>query len=252
MEARTSLIPKYKKIQNYPKIKFLKKKEHQKNNQVYDSYKFFVSDFLKKIFISYKLENAKGEKRILSSSINPPEGFHLYSLVKENKLKKVLEVGMAYGVSSLYICQGFEDSGFDNQSLVSIDPYQSTQWENIGILNLEKEGLSKYSSVIEEKSFVAMSKLFDRGYKFDLIFIDGMHLFDYTISDLYYANKLIKIGGIILLDDIVHKGVERAYNYVLKNYTHWKLLDKSLGNKTTATFVKISEDVRPWDFHVDI
>ena len=80
--------------------------------------------------------------------------------------------------------------------LVSIDPFQSTQWEGIGRLNVQRAGLGEFHHVFEAKDFVAMPKLLEeveqgRRQKFDLIFIDGMHLFDYTLLDFFYADKLL-------------------------------------------------------------
>ena len=50
---------------------------------------------------------------------------------------------------------------------------------------------------IEQKSFLAMPRLLQAGRKFDFCFVDGMHLFDYTALDLFYADLLVRVGGII-------------------------------------------------------
>lgn len=50
---------------------------------------------------------------------------------------------------------------------------------------------------IEQKSFLAMPRLLQAGRKFDFCFVDGMHLFDYTLIDLFYADLLVRVGGII-------------------------------------------------------
>lgn len=241
----------YKKYYEYKDN--IPKKDFEKRLKLYKSYGFFPSEYIEDLYKKYYITDEKGEKHYISSGIKPPEGYHLYSLVKDNKFKNVCEVGMAYGMSSLYICQAFKDSyesrAFVGQSLISIDPNQSTQWKNLGKINLERAGLSGYSSVIEEKSFVAFAQLLERKYIFDLIFIDGMHLMDYTISDLMYADKLTKVGSVIVLDDIRHKGVEKAFKFILKNYNHWLYLGDALGKNTTATFLKIKDDERSWNYH---
>jgi hypothetical protein len=83
-----------------------------------------------------------------------------------------------------------------------------------------------------------------------MVFVDGMHLFDYTILDLFYADQLIDIGGIVTLDDIRLENTRKAYDYVLTNYKHWKLIPNTLSSDTLATFVKINEDNREWNFHL--
>lgn len=244
----------FSKELNYKRFYFYKdnipKKDYERRLKLYKSYGFLLNDYIEDLYKKYYIEDEIGKKHYIGSGIKPPEGYHLYSLIKDNNFKNVCEVGMAYGMSSLYICQAFKDSGFSGQSLISIDPNQSTQWENLGKLNLERAGLSIYSSVIEEKSFVAFSQLLERNYSFDLVFIDGMHLMDYTLSDLMYANKVTKVGSVIVLDDIRHKGVEKAFKFILKNYPHWLYLGDALGKNTTATFLKIKDDERSWNYHV--
>ena len=46
--------------------------------------------------------------------------------------------------------------------------------------------------------------------KFDLIFIDGWHTFYYTLVDFFYSNLLLKIGGMIIIDDALHAGVAKC------------------------------------------
>ncbi len=244
----------FSKELNYKRFYFYKdnipKKDYERRLKLYKSYGFLLNDYIEDLYKKYYIEDELGKKHYIGSGIKPPEGYHLYSLIKDNNFKNVCEVGMAYGMSSVYICQAFKDSGLSGQSLISIDPNQSTQWENLGKLNLERAGLSGYSTVMEEKSFVAFSQLLERKYIFDLVFIDGMHLMDYTLSDLMYANKVTKVGSVIVLDDIRHKGVEKAFKFILQNYNHWLYLGDALGKNTTATFLKIKDDERSWNYHV--
>ena len=70
---------------------------------------------------------------------------------------------------------------------------------------------------------------------FDFVFIDGWHVFDATLLDFYFSDKLIKIGGIILIDDALHKGVEKCVKYIDKNWTSYERI---------KCYKKISEDNR--------
>jgi len=193
----------------------------------------------------------KGEIIKLSSQISPKEGWYLYSLIKKHNFKKVLEVGMANGTSALYICQAFKDKNIKG-NLISIDPFQSTQWKNVGMSQLERANLKKYHSLIEESSDLALPELLKSDKKFDMIFIDGMHLYDYTLIDIYYATKLINMGGLIVVDDIRHKGVKEVIYYIKKNYIMLKFIENNYSSDTMATFKKIKEDDRQWNFHRNI
>lgn len=46
-----------------------------------------------------------GKVNKISAAVGPYEGIHLYQLVLDNKFTRTLEVGMANGLSSLFICQ---------------------------------------------------------------------------------------------------------------------------------------------------
>ena len=185
-----------------------------------------------------------------NSGVGPVEGWHLYSLVKKNNYANLLEIGMAYGTSALFMCQALKELG-GKRKLTSIDPFQSTQWKNIGVLNIQRAKLSDYHAVIEKTSDDAMADLLRQKKSFDLVFIDGMHLFDYTLLDIYFAAKLVRINGVIVVDDVRHRGVRKAIEYVKKNYNFLFFIDNTVANSTMNTFVKIADDTRNWDFHVE-
>ena len=222
---------------------------------------FLVSPLIKEIILTYKTQAIGVPQETIQAGVKVPEGYHLYSLIKDNKFENILEIGFAYGISALFICEALKENG--SGKLISVDPYQSTQWKNIAVKHLSQAGLSKYSELLEEPSYSAMPKILNRksgaGSKtfgsgassktfgsgagsMDLIFIDGMHLFDYTLVDLFYADLLLRVGGVVVLDDIRHKGVKQSYEYILKNYSHWKLVKPTLASETCATFIKVKNE----------
>ena len=48
------------------------------------------------------------------------------------------------------------------------------------------------------------------------MFIDGWHTFDHTLLDLFYANRWIKVGGYIVIDDCNWSSVAKAVSYFSK------------------------------------
>jgi predicted O-methyltransferase YrrM len=186
------------------------------------------------------------EKIKLTSAISPAEGFHLYDLIKRNGYRDILEVGMANGLSTLYMAQALADNGAGN--LTSIDPFQSTQWKSVGIHNITEAKLSDYHNLIEKKSYIALPELLTDEKKYDMIFIDGMHLFDYTLLDVFYATLLCKDGGVIIIDDILHKAPAKVIKYIDTNYKHLRRV-LPLPIKTMATYLKAADDTRSWDFY---
>lgn len=186
---------------------------------------------------------------MISSNVNKEEGKFLHNIIKKNLFKNVIEVGMAYGISSLYICSSLKET---NGKLISIDPYQSSQWHNYGIKLIEKNELNNYHMLIENTSFVVLPELYNKAVRtnkyYDMVFIDGWHTFDYTLIDFFYADKLINIGGYIIIDDIRHNSIKQLVDYLLVNYKHYKQI------KSPTTFLcleKIDNDKRNWNFHIN-
>ena len=82
----------------------------------------------------------------------------------------------------------------------------------------------------------------------DFIFIDGWHTFDYTLVDFFYADLLVREGGMIIVDDVLHRGVNKFEKYIKTNYGFYKQLNSP---KTVGCFKKLRKDDRDWDFHRD-
>jgi predicted O-methyltransferase YrrM len=199
------------------------------------------------IYETRKVKLLDGTTIPLRANVNKPEGTFIYNLVKKHKLTRCMEIGFAMGLSALHICQAFEDLG--DGYLYSIDPFQDTNWRCAGIANIKNAGYNKYHTWIKDKSYSAMPKFLDKD-PFDFIFIDGWHTFDYTLVDMFYADRLLRIGGYLLIDDALHRGPNKAIAYSDKNYKHWKRINTDTP-KTQVLYQKISEDTKDWDYHVD-
>jgi len=156
------------------------------------------------------VHDAQGERVPVDSAVDEAEGALLERLVRDNGCRRTLEVGCAYGLSSLHICGALPPDALHT----IIDPNQSTQWKGIGRLGLERAGLSNWE-LIEQGSEIALPRLLSEGAgRFDLIFIDGWHTFDHTLVDCFYATKLLRTGGILVVDDGQLPSVRRALRHI--------------------------------------
>ena len=124
---------------------------------------------------------------------------------------RVLEIGMAFGASSVHLADGIAAAG--GGSLTAIDPFQSSDWRAIGIHNVERAGHGRLLTMIGEPSFQALPRLLAGGEEFDFIFIDGNHDFDNVFVDLFYADRLLKDGGMMVFDDCGQRPVAKAIRY---------------------------------------
>lgn len=203
-----------------------------------------VQDFHINIIQIYRRVYIDSQAKKIHSAIKEPEMNAIIDIITKNNFIKCLEVGMAFGISAVSILSN------KKCSLISIDPNQSTQWENNGVKLLKEFNYNSRHQLIEKKSYEALPTILkDHEASFDFIFIDGWHTFDYTLVDFFYSNLLLKINGIIMIDDALHKGVTDCIKYLNKNYLFYKKLESP---KTIAIYRKIKNDDREWNFHSNI
>jgi predicted O-methyltransferase YrrM len=176
---------------------------------------------LTEITRTQKVYASDGSAYDLHSSIDEDEGRAIYELIQDQKISASLEVGCAYGISSLYICDALSTHQTRHHTI--IDPVQSTDWRGIGISNLRKASFD-FFSLIEKPSEIALPELLANEEKFQFIFIDGWHTFDHTLLDFFYANRLLEDGGFVAIDDAGRPGIRRVIRYVSKypNYRVYK------------------------------
>jgi predicted O-methyltransferase YrrM len=183
---------------------------------------------LTEILRTRKVYASDGNAFDLHSSIDEDEGRAIYELIKDQTISTSLEVGCAYGISSLYICDALSTRQTRHHTI--IDPAQSTGWRGIGISNLRRAGFD-FFSLIEKPSEIALSELLASGKKFQFIFIDGWHTFDHTLLDFFYANRLLEDGGFVAIDDADWPGIRKVISYVSKypNYRVYKKVNSGNG-----------------------
>ena len=198
-------------------------------------YNASIIENLKRVFIGGRLIK-------VNSAINGAEGKFIRDILLKYKAVNCLEVGMAYGISAFYMLLN------PAVRLISIDPFQSTQWHNYGVKLLAEFKFNTRHQLYPVKSYIALPQILaEMGPGiFDFIFIDGFHTFDYTLVDFFYANLLTKVGGIIVIDDALHAGVAKCVKYIDSNYSFFKRL---VSPSTIAVYLKMREDPRDWDYH---
>lgn len=177
-----------------------------------------------------------GQPHSLHSNVDQQEGRFLFDLITSNSsIEKTLEIGCAYGLSSLHICAALQARSSPEHWI--LDPFQNSQFQGIGIANLERSNFD-FFQLIEEPSEFALPRIAqEQSNTFDLVFIDGWHTFDHTLLDLFYANRLVKVGGYIVIDDCGMASVSKAVSY-FSNYPAFKIKAQSQRAKSVTSALK--------------
>jgi len=153
----------------------------------------------------------------------------LYNFIIKHKCLNVLEIGLAHGMSSVAILSALAENSKELSSadfkLTSIDPFQTCNYKLIGLKNIDKIGLLDHHELIESTDMLALPKLLEKGVKYDLIFIDGMHTFDHVLLNNFYADYLLNVGGFVINDDIWMPSIQKVCAYLSANYTHYQIVE---------------------------
>jgi predicted O-methyltransferase YrrM len=147
-------------------------------------------------------------------SIDRAQGEALRELAVGEGAERTIEVGLALGMSALFLCQAVLQRGGRH---VAVDPFQQESWNGAGLRTLREAGVEDVVEVIEEESQLALPRLVTEGREFDLAFIDGDHRFEGVFLDLYYMTRLVRPGGLIVVDDMWMPSVRMAVAYLERN-----------------------------------
>lgn len=185
---------------------------------------------LEEIYTTRKIAGRTGKQFDGMGGLSTENNIHtLRTLLMELKPEATLEVGMAYGGSALAIAQCHLDLGRPAAyQHVAIDPEQSTYWDDIGRISLERAGLEGYVDVRETTSLVALPRLLSEGRRYGLIYVDGSHQFEDVLLDFVYAHELLEIGGLILFDDSTDSQIIKVLRFIEANYNeHYQRISLS-------------------------
>ncbi|HKG21226.1 MAG TPA: class I SAM-dependent methyltransferase [Blastocatellia bacterium] len=175
-----------------------------------------MNELLRAIYSTGRVEDKDGNAiECFPTSVPFETGALLYDLVRRHGLSRTIEIGMAYGMSALFICQALKDNGAGSHT--AIDPAQDASWGSIGRLNIERAGLGGRFRFFPGTSHEVLPRLLLEKESFDFAFVDGMHLFDYTLVEFFYLDKMLEAGGYIAFDDIGLPSVRKAVSFILRN-----------------------------------
>jgi predicted O-methyltransferase YrrM len=146
----------------------------------------------------------------------------------------VVEVGLAYGSSALAIGEALVTVDPPHPQHIIIDPFQECVWSNVGWDELRSAGLDSVATLMLAPSSIALPQLVAEGFAADAAFIDGSHRFHEVFVDLYFLRKVVRPGGLIVLDDTWAPSVRTAVHYYEQNLG-WTAIPEAFAGGTMVT-----------------
>lgn len=213
-------------------IKIISKLNYYKKYKEYN-YNLFEEE-QNSIFKSIGLERAKGlenlnfvkKKLINVFDINRGMSsehevlFSSLSLIKNQKISDILEIGTFDGVNSFLLSNLFPNSNVDTIDLNETDEDFINFYDR---KNKIKDFVINRNKVLDKNSNINFFhlnslKLLNHKKKYDLIWIDGAHGYPTVSIDIINSLNMIKDNGIILCDDVVvnlsHLNSDRMYSSI--------------------------------------
>lgn len=188
-----------------------------------------------------------------TTRISVEEGLALFSLCRAGGVTSTLEVGLAYGFSTVYLLAAHASTP-GGGSHTAIDPYQATDWHGIGattagaLVATSPHLTDDAFTLIEDRSDPALIDLERADRTFGLTFIDGYHRFDDVLVDFTLAARMCPPGGVIVLHDMWLDGIAAAASFLRTNRTDFVELDTGCDNLFAVRRVDV--DRRNWDHFV--
>ncbi|MCC7426177.1 MAG: class I SAM-dependent methyltransferase [Alphaproteobacteria bacterium] len=165
-----------------------------------------------------EIKGKSGSIRKISSmsTINNLEVLH--NLCTQIRPKRTLEIGLAFGGSAMVLAASYRRRGIEPATQhTAIDPFQTSVWDDTGLIALQESGLRPYLDFRPVLSSVALPQLIAEGATFDLIYVDGSHLFEDVFVDLYFCTRLLTDGGIVAFDDSSDPHVNKVLRFIRSN-----------------------------------
>jgi predicted O-methyltransferase YrrM len=185
-------------------------------------------------------------------------------LLIRDSCARTLEIGLAYGASALAILSTLQGLGNEEFKHVAIDPYQDKDWGGAGARLIADEGYSDHFTLYSGMSSMVLPMLASGPERYDLIYVDGSHLFEEVFVDFYYCFLILKKGGVIVFDDCCDPHVAKVMRFIKRNYSEGlveidyqdvedptKAIEKRIGNwlgfRQLRAFRKKTEPPREWN-----
>jgi hypothetical protein len=203
------------------------------------------------------------------------EGELIVQVFESIKPDASLEIGFAYGISTMFACAAPDRNQKPCRHIV-VDPLQSSQYEGIGLANINRAGYGRFVEFLAAPSEIALPQLLNAKTRIQIGLIDGFHTFDHALVDFFYINKMLDVGGVVILDDVNMPSIARLVTHIT-TYPCYRVFSStamprspnflvsirrrfnrrglsamhSRDNPSCIAFQKVAPDARDWDWHAN-
>lgn len=117
---------------------------------------------------------------------------------------------------------------------VIVDARQRLGSKGIGLYNLLEERYGDLGNLYNGKSQYILPRLFEGEPSFEFALIDGAHTLDHTLIDFFFLDNMLRVGGILAIDDADWPGIRKVCDFIARN-RHYEVVDYE-GAKPGSSF----------------
>lgn len=173
-------------------------------------------------------------------------GMWIYETYCRLSPQRSLEIGLAYGFSTIYILAAIDQVGAGYH--ISIDPFQTSSWHRVGAYQAKHLNMESSFELREEFPVTAFAQFATQQTQFDFIFVDGSHRFDDALMDFTLAASVCPIGGNIILDDMWMPSIQAVASWIRLDRKDFREVLTPFSE--IAHFERVARDDRSWDHFV--
>ena len=155
-----------------------------------------------------------GARRPILGALSQDEALWMVELIRKNRLSTTLETGVANGLSTLAIASAVQELGGHH---FGVDPCQISDHDEAAIVLMNEFGLIDSFTLLDGPAHLELPHLIQNQKRFDFIFIDGIHLFDFKLIDFFLADQLLQPGGFLLFHDLLIPSVKKTLRYIQRH-----------------------------------
>jgi predicted O-methyltransferase YrrM len=164
-----------------------------------------------------KIRGDNGLNDIFPIGLTAERGRVVREICLASNARRTLEIGLGWGISTLFILDALLTRTGEAAKHVAIDPFQATVFHNAARIMLRELGLEARVEIYDETSLLVLTQLLRDGRRFDFAFIDGDHRFDACFTDFCIVHHLLPSGGVVMFDDTWLDAVHLTANYAITN-----------------------------------
>ena len=196
-----------------------------------------MDKLLEQIFQTKKHTTSGGELIDIHSETSREQCLFLQDIIRRNKFTRSVEIGFAYGISTLAIVEEIKKNG---GSHCVIDKFQNTNWKGVGLDLVEQAGYLGDTDFREDYCYMALPALLSQEKKFDFAYIDSTKQFDWIMVNFFYLDKLMDTNGVIIFDDAAFAGIRKLLRYIVQ-FPNYKVYDQFPKNADSSHLRKFAD-----------